>query len=73
MENQVKDKQYIIEELLRKSIQNSCSDTVAISNLIDSQKFMRYTENLMTPSSNVTDSVNCVKVGLSRLRKFLPN
>ena len=48
LENQLKDKQYIIEELLRKSCQSSCNYTVANSNLINAQKYhTKYTENPM--------------------------
>ena len=38
LENQLRDKQYIIEELLKKSYQSSCSCTVANCNLINAQK-----------------------------------
>ena len=62
LENQLRDKQYIIEELLKKSYQSSCNCTVANSNLINAQKYhTKYTENPMIPSSNVNDSVSFVK------------
>ena len=62
LENQLRDKQYIIEELLKKSYQSSCNCTVANSNLINAQKYhTKYTENPMISSSNVNDSVNFVK------------
>ena len=61
LENQLRDKQYIIEELFKKNYQSSCNCTVANSNLIKAQKYTKYKENPMIPSSNVNDSVNFVK------------
>ena len=61
LENQLRDKQYIIEELFKKNYQSSCNCTVANSNLINAQKYTKYTENPMIPSSIVNDSVNFVK------------
>ena len=60
LENQLRDKQYIIEELLKKSYQSSCNCTVANSNLINAQKYhTKYTQNPMIPSSNVNDCKFC--------------
>ena len=46
LENQLKDKQFVTEELLRKIYQTFCNYTVANSNLVDEQKYhTKYTEN----------------------------
>ena len=53
LENQLKDKQYIIIELLGKSFQSSYNYTVVNSNLIDAQKYhTKHTENPMIPSTS---------------------
>ena len=61
LENQLRDKQYIIEELFKKNYQSSSNCPVANSNLINAQKYIKYTENPMIPSSIVNDSVNFVE------------
>ena len=62
LENQLRDKQYIIEELFKKNYQSSCNCTVANSNLINAQKYhTKYTENPTIQSSNVNASVNFVE------------
>ena len=46
LENQLKDKQFIIEELIRKIYQSFCNYSVANSNLVDAQKYhTKCTEN----------------------------